>query len=618
MVFSSDFLDQVRGSIELSNVIGKRIRLVQRGGEFIGLCPFHSEKTPSFTVNDDKGFYHCFGCEAHGSHFDFLMKVEGISFPEAVEQLAIASGIPMPVESPEARSQAAQKASLYEVIETAAKWFTHQLWDRNGDRGQKYLQSRGVTLDTAKEFQLGWAPKQRTALKEAMTKLGVGEERLVEAGLIINPEDGGSSFDRFRNRILFPISDVRGRTIAFGARALGDTEPKYLNSPETTLFHKGKTLYNYARARGSAGNLENLLVVEGYMDVLSLYQSGLTHVVAPLGTAVGSAQLELLWRVAPEPVLCLDGDAAGQRAAERVAHRALPLLKAGQSLRFAYLPWGEDPDTIVRKQGHSALTELVECASPLSDVLWEGAIRDGDFQTPERRAALRGSLDKLSAQITDSLVRGYYREFFSSRFKNFFREDRDSKRTRSRKGMPSGARLPRSLGLGSGAVASPAARERLLVLTLINHPSLMPKLSEELAGIQFATSELDRIARALLEVASTEVALDASTIRHHLTQSGLGDVIELLTHSEIGGLEPWIRPDTDDTKAEQCWRHVLALHRLLSVVSGTERREAVNALAKDMTESGLARLRAMQAQWEAGEGNELDIDVNGPQLGSQG
>ena len=215
-------------------------------------------------------------------------------------------------------------------------------------------------------------------------------------------------------------------------------------------------------------------------------------------------------------------------------------------------------------------------------------------------------------------MRGYYREFFSSRFKNFFREDRDSKRTRSRKGMPSGARLPRSLGLGSGAVASPAARERLLVLTLINHPSLMPKLSEELAGIQFATSELDRIARALLEVASTEVALDASTIRHHLTQSGLGDVIELLTHSEIGGLEPWIRPDTDDTKAEQCWRHVLALHRLLSVVSGTERREAVNALAKDMTESGLARLRAMQAQWEAGEGNELDIDVNGPQLGSQG
>ena len=609
MAFSPDFLDEVRARIRLADLIGRRVRLTKRGAEHVGLCPFHNEKTPSFTVNEDKGFYHCFGCAAHGGHFDFVMRTEGLSFPEAVERLAGDAGVAVPVASPAARAQEVRRASLHEVMERAAEWFTAQLRAPEGLAARQYLEARGLTDATVAEFRLGLAPGQRTALKQAMLAAGIDEPRLIETGLLIEPEDGGASFDRFRDRIIFPIADARGRIIAFGGRALGEARAKYLNSPETPLFHKGRVLYNLARARGPAREAGTVLVAEGYMDVIALHQAGFPHAVAPLGTALSEDQIGLLWRLAPEPVLCLDGDAAGRRAAERAAQRALPLLKAGHSLRFAFLPWGEDPDSLVRERGAPAFADLVAAATPLSEVLWDQATSEGAFQTPERRAALRETLNELSGQVSDSAVRGYYRDFFQARLSDLFDQRRGGAGRSRNIGRRARARLPRSHGLGAGAVASPAARERLLVATLIHHPGLVPKLAEELASVRFVTPELDSVASALLEMAASEHSLDLTEINDHLSQRGLGGVIGRLADARLGVLEPWARPDTDDTQAEKCWRHVLALHRLLAVVLTAERRAAVSALAEDMTDVGLARLRALQVQWEAGEGSEVEIEA---------
>ena len=616
MAFPPEFLDEVRARIRLADLIGRRVRLTKRGAEQVGLCPFHSEKTPSFTVNEDKGFYHCFGCAAHGSHFDFVMRTEGLSFPEAVERLAGEAGVAIPVASPEARAREAHRASLHEVMERAAAWFADRLRAPEGLAARQYLEARGLTEATIVEFGLGLAPAGRTALKQAMLAAGIDEPRLIEAGLLIAPEDGTASFDRFRDRIMFPIADARGRIIAFGGRALGEARAKYLNSPETPLFHKGRVLYNLARARAAAREAGTVLVAEGYMDVIALHQAGFPHAVAPLGTALGEDQIGLLWRLAPEPVLCLDGDAAGRRAAERAAQRALPLLKAGHSLRFAFLPWGEDPDSLVREQGAPALAELVATATPLSEVLWRQATSEDAFETPERRAALRATLDELSARIADSVVRGYYRDFFQARLGDLFGRRRGGAGRSRSIGRPARARLPRSHGLGAGAQASPAARERLLVATLINHPGLVPHLAEELAGVRFVTPELDSVASALLEVAASEHSLDLAEVSNHLSERGLGGVVERLADARLGVLEPWARPNTDDAQAERCWRHVLALHHLLAVVLTAERRAAVSALAEDMTEAGLARLRAMQAQWEAGEGSEADIEAAAARMGA--
>ena len=618
MAFPSDFLDEVRARIGLANLIGRRVRLSKRGREHVGLCPFHKEKTPSFTVNEDKGFYHCFGCGAHGTHFDFVMQTEGLRFPEAVERLAADAGVPMPVSTPASRAREAQQTSLYRVVEQAAGSFAERLRGPEGLRARQYLEARGLSPATIAEFGLGLAPDRRTALKEAMLSAGIEEQLLVEAGLLIAPEDSGPSFDRFRDRIIFPIADARGRVIAFGGRALGEARAKYLNSPETPLFRKGRVLYNLARARKAAHEAGTVVVAEGYMDVIALHQAGFANAVAPLGTALTEDHIGLLWRLAPEPVLCLDGDAAGRRAAERAAHRCLPLVRPGHSLRFAFLPWGEDPDSLAHKHGPGAITDCIQAAVPLSEVLWQDALGDRVLDTPERRAAVRRSLAELSGRIGDATVRAYYRDFFETRLADLFGSRGEAGRMQEpRSTRARGARLQRGQALGSGEVANSAARERLLILTLLNHPGLLPDVAEELSTAAFVTPELDSLAQALLDVAAGESSLDFSGVRRHLSDRGLGALIDRVERARSSILEPWARPDADEAQAERGWRHVLARHRLAVAVT-TERREAVAALAEGMTDQGLARLRALQAQWETGEGNEVDIDAGSPHAGTPG
>src|SRR5215475_1890333 len=421
MRFTPQFLDDLRARLPVSEVVAKRVKLKRAGREWKGLSPFQQEKTPSFTVNDQKGFYYDFSSGKHGNIFDFVMQTEGVSFPEAVERLASMAGMPLPAATPDAARYEQRRKTLYDVMELAAKFFAETLASRNGAKARGYLGDRAITPQTQLQFRLGYAPADRFALKEHLGAQGVPVEDMVEAGLLIAGDDIPVPYDRFRDRVMFPITDLRGRVIAFGGRALEkDVAAKYLNSPETPLFHKGDNLYNVAPARAAAHGGAPLIVVEGYVDVIAMVTAGFAGTVAPLGTALTENQLALLWKMADEPILCFDGDRAGQKAAYRAADLALPHLRPGKSLRFAMLPEGQDPDDLARSGGRGAIEDVVAAARPLADMLWSREIEGGSFATPERRAALEARIGELANSVRDEVVRRYYRQDLAERLARTF------------------------------------------------------------------------------------------------------------------------------------------------------------------------------------------------------
>src|SRR6266699_5253789 len=422
MAFPPGFLDELRNRVPLGDLVGRRIRLTRRGREHAGLCPFHNEKTPSFYVVEDKGFFHCFGCGAHGDAIGFLMRADNLDFIEAVERLAGEAGSAVLQQTPEDRERAQRQKTLLEALAAAADFYEAQLWAPAGARAREYLTSRGLDEETIRRFRLGWAGDDRQALRRALSG-EFPEPLLHEGGLLRTPEDGGHPYDYFRGRVMFPIGDRAGRVIAFGARTLGDDQPKYLNSPDTPVFEKGRVLYAWATARaglarqppGDLGGVAAAIVVEGYMDVIALHRAGFATAVAGLGTALTEMQLAELWRLSPEPVLCFDGDTAGQRAALRALNRALPLLQPGRSLRFATLPPGEDPDSLVRSAGKPAVAQILAAARPLSEMLWQAELAARPIDTPERRADLEGRLMAQAALIADRTVQNEYRRFLRER-----------------------------------------------------------------------------------------------------------------------------------------------------------------------------------------------------------
>src|SRR6266851_2603535 len=418
MAFPPGFLDELRSRIPLGDLVGRRVRLTRRGREQAGLCPFHNEKTPSFYVVEDKGFFHCFGCGAHGDAIGFVMRADNLDFIEAVERLAGEAGIAVPQQTSQERERAQRQKTLLEALAATADFYEAQLWSPTGSRAREYLARRGLDDETIRRFRLGWAPEDRQALRRALGA-EYPEALLQEAGLQRLPEDGGSPYDYFRGRVIFPIGDRAGRTIAFGGRTLGDDQPKYLNSPDTPLFEKGRVLYAWAQARANLGRAPEgaagVIVVEGYMDVIALHHAGFGGAVAPLGTALTEMQLHELWRLSPEPVLCFDGDSAGQRAALRALFRALPLLTPGHSLRFAALPPGEDPDSLVRGAGPTAVAEVLAAARPLSEMLWQAELDARPIDTPERRADLEHRLMAQAGLIADRTVQNEYRRFLRDR-----------------------------------------------------------------------------------------------------------------------------------------------------------------------------------------------------------
>ncbi|MBL9066599.1 MAG: DNA primase [Sphingopyxis sp.] len=439
MTLTPQWLDELRSRVTLSTLIGRTVKVTRAGREYKACCPFHNEKTPSFTINDEKGFYHCFGCSAHGDAIRWMTDQRGLSFMDAVKELAAEAGMEVPAADPRAAKKAEEQASLRDVTQAAADWFTQQLGSSNGAPARDYLAKRGISEATRKAFGFGLAPDSRSALKEALKKFPTA--MLVESGMLI-AVDEKEPYDRFRGRLMIPIRDARGRVIAFGGRILGDGEPKYLNSPDTPLFDKGRTLYNLDKASPASRQTNRIIVVEGYMDVIALAEAGIADAVAPLGTALTENQLGMIWRMVPVPVLCFDGDAAGQKAAMRAAMRALPLLRPGFSLAFATLPAGQDPDDIVRARGAAGFLEILEGAEPLVERLWAHEVAAGPLATPEERAALKTRLLAHADGIEDADVRHHYREAFRERLDTLFTRKQPERGPR----VPWAPQAPRGAG----------------------------------------------------------------------------------------------------------------------------------------------------------------------------
>ena len=593
MAFPPEFLDRLRASVPLVDTVARHVRLTKRGGEYTGLCPFHHEKTPSFTVSESKGFFHCFGCGAHGDVIGFVMRVEGLRFPEAVEKLAGEAGLAMPRNSPEERERERRRADLYEVVEAACCWFQEQLARREGRPVRDYLAGRGVSDDAVATFRLGFAPDRRGALRQALNARGMGDDQLAAAGLIKQPEDGGPPRDTFFNRLIFPIPDRRGRVIAFGGRALGDSPAKYLNSPETELFHKGRVLYNLDRARRAAHDGAPVVVVEGYMDVIALWQAGFPAAVAPLGTAVTGEQVEVLWRLGSEPVICLDGDAAGQRAGFRLVERALPVLRPGYSLAFAYLPVDEDPDSLVQGQGAAAFREVLDAARPLADMLWQRALSRHRVDTPERQAALRRELHAAVREIQDPAVRDAYWQEMEDRFRRSF-----GRRRRGAGGRGGGRGGGNARG-GVPARPAPARQpvrmlqrraEQAMLAALVHHPALIGEFAEELATIRLTSTDLDTLLRALLDVAADHANLDSIELCRHLRQMVTAPDPDAVTKADAARLEPFADPAAAIDQARAGVRAFMERYR--ERAARDETREEAQRFAATMDDESLARLEA--------------------------
>ncbi|MHA1108249.1 MAG: DNA primase [Alphaproteobacteria bacterium] len=591
MAFSPDFLDELRGRVGLADVIARRVKLTRKGREHGGLCPFHSEKTPSFTVSEEKGFYHCFGCGAHGDVIGFVMQTEGVSFPEAVERLAAEAGIAVPVSTPEERQRAERQATLLQVMEAACAWFESQLRAPAGRTARDYLAGRGLDDDTIARFRLGFAPDSRSGLRTALMGATISEAQLVETGMLIRPEDGGAPYDRFRGRVMFPITDVRGRTIAFGARILGDGQPKYLNSPDTPLFNKGRVLYGMATARRAAHDSGRVIVCEGYTDVIALARVGINEAVAPLGTAITETQIEMLWRMAAEPVLCLDGDEAGKRAAKRVAERALPLLKPGYSLSFTTLAPGQDPDSLVKAGGAAAMEEVLAVARPLDQLIWEIEVGTGNLDTPERRAGLEQRLETQAFAIADRKVQQQYLAHFRQRLRSLGQERRGFQ---GRKPGREGGVQARG-GPAGGAVILRSApeslrrrREQVLAATVVNHISILDNYAEAFGGVVLSDPALDKLRQEILMIYASDPHLDNERLRSHLLGQGFTNVLAVVLGPEVYGHGGFARPEAGPGAAGAGFEQLV--FGLSAPDRAAQLAEAEKAFADDPTEENWGRL----------------------------
>ena len=634
------FLEDIRGRVSISAVVGRKVAWDRRKsnpgkGDFWACCPFHGEKSPSFHVDDRKGRYHCFGCKASGDIFTFLVEKEGLSFPEAVERLAQEAGLPMPVVSEADREREVQRASLYEVMDMAARFFEAELQAARGSRARGYLADRQLSPAIQKEFRLGYAPDDRSALRSHLADKGVAVEQMAEAGLVISGDDIPVAYDRFRDRVMFPIRDPRGRVIAFGGRAMSkDVPAKYLNSPETPLFHKGNVLYNLDKARGPAHEKGQIIAVEGYVDVIAMHRAGLPQAVAPLGTALTEDQLRILWKQTPEPILCFDGDGAGVKAAYRALDLALPLLEPGHSLRFALLPEGQDPDDLLKAQGPQAVREVVEGAQPLSEMLWQRALGQNDRSTPERRAQFEKELRSLLNTISDEAVKKHYLAEMSERLRQLFAPIGGNRNTGFRRQpfVNNGGKRPfkpnvrpwdiqqpptaglRRLAGQSAHQAGAERRERMIVLTLINHPELVHEFLDAFASLEMAVPELDSLRTQIIDSAALRSGLDGTDLKAHLITMGSGPLLDRL-EAQAKRLNEWfLGSGAAQDDARTGLRQMIALHRK-TITLERELRVAEAAFAADPTEEKLNALKAVREQLSSHAGSEAQIEGFGAASG---
>jgi len=636
MRYPPSFIEELKARLPVSEVVGQRVSLKRAGREWKGLSPFNKEKTASFFVNDQKQAWFDFSSGKNGSIFDFLMLTEGLSFPEAVERLAAQAGMPLPKITREAEEQETRRKSLHDVCELAAKFFEATLAARAGAKARGYLADRGLEPSAQLQFRIGYAPPERYALKEYLGSQGIPVEMMNEVGLLVHGDDIPVPYDRFRDRVMFPITDLRGRVVAFGGRALEKDMPaKYLNSPETPLFHKGSLLYNGANARKAVHDGAQLVVVEGYVDVIAMVTAGFPGAVAPLGTALTEDQLGILWKMSDEPLLCFDGDNAGRRAAYRAVDMALPRLAPGKSLLFASLPEGQDPDDLVRSGGRSAVAEVLAGARPLAEMLWMRETEAAPVDTPERRAGLEARLNRVTAGIASESVRKYYRQDLEQRLAQLFQPQRDAGEFGGRGQRPFQNRGPHrdskfagrgkfqrqpardALGPVSqrlsassivrGGRSSLPPREALILFALINHPWLLENHAEELAELEFHHPDADRLRRAILDAAADHEAVDTHALRAAIEKRNLGTLLVRLETPLSHGADWPARPEAAPEDVRPWWTHVVTLHRKSRSLN-KELRDAERALAEDASDASLNWLRDVQSRLQALEGTEATIE----------
>ncbi|MGB3418732.1 MAG: DNA primase [Mesorhizobium sp.] len=646
MRFVPAFLDEIRDRVPISSVIGTRVSWDRKKtnasrGDYWACCPFHGEKSPSFHCEDKKGRYHCFGCGVSGDHFRFLTELDGLNFPEAVERIAEMAGVAMPARDEQAEEREKQRASLTDVMEMAASFFEERLHSADGARARAYLRERGLSPATQAAFRLGYSPDSRNALKEHLAAKGVGKAEIEACGLVVFGEDVPVSYDRFRDRVMFPIPDSRGRIIAFGGRALSSDAPaKYLNSPETELFHKGNVLYNFVRARKALAKAGPngggvVIAVEGYMDVIALAQAGFDNVVAPLGTALTENQMELLWRMSGEPVLCFDGDQAGLKAAWRAADLMLPAIQPGRSARFALLPDGKDPDDLVKGDGPDGFRSVLDEARPLADLLWMRETAGGVFDTPERRAELEKRLRELAGRIQDESVRFHYNQDMRERVHSFFGASRGGGRDRGGRGGKdtgqrgrfsragqAGGRTPITESLGRSALVKRSGevmsvREATIIVALVNHPMLIDENFAHVEFLDLANADLRKLHALLLDAMAHDMANDRGAVIATVERAGCSDIWERAV-GLIRKTRQWPaleQASLDD--AREAFGQALHLHRSARTLH-KELKQAESALATDPTDENYRHLIEIQAQFRDVQATEALVEGFGVTSGQAG
>lgn len=576
------FLEELRSRLTLSDMIGRKVQLTRAGREFKGCCPFHHEKTPSFYVNDDKQFYHCFGCGAHGDIVGFAMRHDNLSFPEAVEVLAAEAGLQVPEQSPQEIAKARKQKDLYALMESATRFFEEELRSPANTEALRYIVDRGVPEDILHSFRIGYAPADRQTVRKALLAEGYTDAQMIEAGVLRPGKSGTEPYAFFRERIMFPVPDRRGRTVAFGGRILpdhlrppdrGDYVPaKYMNTGDTPLFHKGGMLYGEPHARQAAADNQPVIVVEGYLDVMAAFRAGYRGAVAPLGTALTEEQVLVLWGMIPQeekvPVLCFDGDNAGRRAASRACERILPHLKPNMSARIAFLPEGQDPDSLVHAQGGQALKAVIDGAMGLADFLWLHYTQGKRFETPEARAGLSSALEDIASRIPDRGVQHYYRQAFRAKIRaqfgfgggagNSFGNRRDGRRQEK---WHNG-------GIGTVPLHRPVfgrrrLEEQALLAALINHPGIYEEVEERLGQAHFgenASGEsergLDRLRQAVLSTLGHNPDLDTEELRNHLFAEGFEGLLKGLLSEAVYTHARFTRPSADVQDVLESWNRV--------------------------------------------------------------
>lgn len=609
MAVPKHFLEEVKSRLRLSDIIGRRTKITRAGREFKACCPFHKEKTPSFTINDEKGFYHCFGCGAHGDHFSFLTEHDNIGFMEAVEQLAGEAGMDVPRPTPEETERYSKRDHYYALMNAAMTWFEGQLHSSRYQKIQSYLSGRAIADDTIAEFHIGYAPDDRDALLKHLRDKGFNDHDMIEMGLAKRSEHGVYAF--FRGRVIFPVADARGRIVAFGGRALPDefaerlpspdfTPPKYLNSPDTPLFHKGTLLYGQSRARMAAAKGQPLIVVEGYMDVIACAAAGFKGAVAPMGTALTEEQIAALWRMGlsnPEeknrdPILCFDGDNAGIRAASRAAERILPSLEPGASVRYAFMPDSEDPDSLIKTGGAKAFQAILEAAIPMINMVWKDAT-EGKFPatTPEAQAGIKKTLLETASRITDREVQGFYRRALLDLLYNTLKEqnfhDRKKNFSRNKKG-PQSPLKPVHKPLHKDT----SVPEKILIATMINHPVLFETFEERLGVLHIANQRLDSLRQAVLFALSDNPECDSDCLKGILVEKGYAQELETLLTGATYIHAGFARPDVETEEAKKGWQQTLDF--LGRTQFEAELEDAGKILSRDFTRENESRIRSLK------------------------